>query len=163
MDPCPSEETTVSRSLRVPIVVSAAAALSLALAAPASADQAFHTERFPLTPVAGAPLKSGAVIDIHTEGPTVYALERYQLVGAEPGATYVVTLLVHGDAGCDELIIPVETATFTTNAAGNGHGQARFVPADVAGLPTGTYFIDWQVSEGGSVAYSTGCVPVALD
>lgn len=37
------------------------------------------------------------------------------------------------------------------------------MPADVAGLPTGTYFIDWQVSEGGSVAYSTGCVPVALD
>lgn len=94
---CQSEESTVSRSLRVPIVVSAAAALSLALAAPASADQAFHTERFPLTPVAGAPLKSGAVIDIHAEGPTVYALERYHLVGAEPGTTYLVTLLVHGD------------------------------------------------------------------
>lgn len=155
----------MSRSVRVPIVVSAAAALSLALAAPASADQAFHTQRFPLTPVAGAPLRSGAVIDIHAQGPTIYAQERYQLNGAEPGTRYQVTLKIYGTPACDALLFPVSTAAFSTNGVGNGQGQATFVPADVAGVTPGTYYIDWQLSrtQDGSLAYSTGCVPVVID
>ena len=38
------------------IVAVAALVTSLALAVPASADQAFHTQRIPLSAVAGAPL-----------------------------------------------------------------------------------------------------------
>ena len=146
------------------IVAVAALVASLALAVPASADQAFHTQRIPLSPVADAPLKSGAVIDIHTQGPTIYAQERYVLVGAEAETTYQVTLLVYSDPGCTALLFPIPTATMTTNAAGNAHGKATFYPQDVEGLARTTYYIDWQVSvQDGAVAYSTGCIPVVLD
>ena len=146
------------------IVAVAALVTSLAMAVPASADQAFHTQHIPLSAVADAPLKSGAVIDVHTEGPTVYAQERYVLVGVEPGTTYQVTLLVHTDPACTALLFPISTATMTTNAAGNAHGKATFFPQDVEGLPRTTYYIEWQVSvQGGAVVYSTGCIPVMLD
>src|ERR671910_2617661 len=99
------------------IVAVAALVTSLAMADPASADQAFHTQRIPLSPVADAPLQSGAVIDIHTQGPTIYAQERYVLVGAEAETTFQVTLLVYSDPGCTALLFPISTATMTTNAA----------------------------------------------
>ena len=152
-------------SLRVSGIVGVAALMtSMAMAAPAAADQAFHTERIPLSAVAGAPLTSGAVIDVHAQGPTIYAQERYVLVGAEPGITYQVTLLVYSDPACTALLFPLPTATMTTNAAGNAHGKATFYPQDVEGLPRTTFYIDWQVSvQGGAVAYSTGCTPVMLD
>jgi hypothetical protein len=146
------------------IVAVAALVTSLALAVPASADQAFHTQRIPLSAVAGAPLQSGAVIDIHTQGPTIYSQERYLLVGAEAGTTYQVTLLVYSDPGCTALLFSIPTATMTTNAAGNAQGKATFYPQDVQGLARTTYYVDWQVSvQGGGVAYRTGCVPVVLD
>jgi hypothetical protein len=105
------------------IVAVAALVTSLALAVPASADQAFHTQRIPLSPVADAPLKSGAVIDIHTQGPTIYAQERYVLIGAEVETTYQVTLLVYSDPGCAALLFPIPTATMTTNTAGTRTGR----------------------------------------
>ena len=37
----------------------------------ATADQAYHTEHLPLSPVADAPLKSGFVNNIHPHGPQV--------------------------------------------------------------------------------------------
>ena len=152
-------------SLRASGIVGVAALVtSMALAVPASADQAFHTQRIPLSAVADAPLKSGAVIDIHAQGPTIYAQERYVLVGAAPGTTYQVTLLVYSDPACAALLFPVPTVTLTTNAAGNAHGKATFYPQDVEGLPRTTYYIDWQISvHGGAVAYTTGCIPVVLD
>ena len=104
------------------------------------------------------------MIDIHTQGPTIYAQERYVLVGAEAETTYQVTLLVYSDPGCTALLFPIPTATMTTNAAGNAHGKATFYPQDVEGLARTTYYIDWQVSvQDGAVAYSTGCIPVVLD
>jgi hypothetical protein len=146
------------------IVTVAALVTSLALAVPASADPAFHTQRIPLSAVAGAPLQSGAVIDIHTQGPTIYSQERYVLVGAQADTTYQVTLLVYSDPGCTALLFPIPTATLTTNAAGNAHGKATFYPQDVQGLPRMTYYLVWQVSVlGGAVAYRTGCIPVPLD
>src|SRR5829696_8293886 len=146
------------------IVAVAALVTSMAMAAPASADQAFHSQRIPLSAVTGAPLKSGAVIDIHTEGPMIYAQERYVVVGAEPETTYQVTLLIYTDPACSALLFPIPTATMTTNAAGNTQGKATFYPQDVAGLPRTTYYIDWQIGvQGGAVAYTTGCTPVALD
>jgi hypothetical protein len=146
------------------IVAVAALVTSLAMAVPASADQAFHTQRIPLSPVADAPLQSGAVIDIHTQGPTIYAQERYLLVGAQAQTTYQVTLLVYSDPGCTALLFAIPTATMTTNAAGNAHGKATFSPQDVQGLARTTYYLVWQVSvQGGAVAYRTGCIPVRLD
>jgi hypothetical protein len=146
------------------IVAVAALVASLALAVPAAADPAFHTQRIPLSAVAGAPLQAGAVIDIHTQGPTIYAQERYVLVGAQADTTYQVTLLVYSDPGCTALLFSIPTATLTTNAAGNAHGKATFSPQDVQGLPRTTYYLVWQVSvQGGAVAYRTGCIPVVLD
>jgi hypothetical protein len=146
------------------IVAVATLVTSLALAVPAAADPAFHTQRIPLSAVADAPLQSGAVIDIHTQGPTIYAQERYLLVGAQVGTTYQVTLLVYSDPGCTALLFPVPMATMTTNAAGNAHGKATFSPQDVQGLPRTTYYLVWQVSvQGGGVAYRTGCIPAVLD
>jgi hypothetical protein len=152
-------------SLRVSGIVGVAALMtSIALTGPASADQAFHTQRIPLSAVSDAPLTSGSVIDVHAQGPTIYAQERYVLVGAEPETTYQVTLLVYSDPGCAALLFPVPTTTMTTNTAGNAHGKATFYPQDVEGLPRTTYYIDWQISvQGGAVAYSTGCIPVVLD
>ena len=152
-------------SLRASGIVGVAALVtSMAMAGPASADQAFHTQRIPLSAAADAPLKSGAVIDVHTQGPTIYAQERYVLVGAEPGTTYQVTLLVYTDPACSALLFPITTTTMTTNAAGNAQGTATFYPQDVEGLPRTTYYITWQISvQGGAVAYTTGCIPVMLD
>jgi len=146
------------------LVLMAASVTSIALSAPASADQAFHTLRLPLTAVADAPLASGAVIDVHAQGPTIYAQERYLLVGARAGTSYQVTLYVNSEPGCTSLLFPVPTATMTTNAAGNAEGKSTLPPEGVAGLPRTTYYLKWQVSTlGGPVAYTTECVPVILD
>jgi hypothetical protein len=146
------------------IIIGAVFVTSLLLVVPASADPAFHTQRFRLSPIADAPLTSGAVIDVHAQGPNIYAQERYVLVGAEAGTTYQVTLQIYADPACATLLFPVPTATMTTNAAGNAHGKATFTPQDVEGLPRVTYYIDWEISlQDGPVVYSTGCVPVVLD
>ena len=70
------------------------------VAGTATADQYFHTVHVDLTPIGGAPLKSGFVNDIHTNGATISAQERYQLVGAEPDTTYSVMLQIASDPNC---------------------------------------------------------------
>jgi hypothetical protein len=159
------QEIVMAASLRlVGTLAALVCASSLTVAAPAAADQAFHTERIPLSAVAGAPLASGTVIDVHTNGPAIYAQERYLLRGAEPATTYQVSLNVYNDPGCTALLFRVATATMTTNVAGNAEGKWTFHPADVAGLAPGTLYVVWQVSvEGGAVAYASDCIPVALD
>jgi len=159
------EEIAMPLSLRRSGIVAVAALVtSMGMAVPASADQAFHSQRIPLSAVTGAPLKSGAVIDIHAEGPMIYAQERYVVVGAEPETTYQVTLLIYTDPACSALLFPITTATMTTNAAGNAQGKATFYPQDVEGLPRTTYYLTWQISmQGGAVTYSTGCIPVMVD
>ena len=136
----------------------------LAAAAPALADATLHSQHLALTPTADAPLRSGFVQNIHANGPTVYALERYQLNGAVPDATFQVTLEVHVfDPDCSGPIgALIPTDTFTTNAAGNGLGSARFTPEDVAAFPTGTHGVDWVVTDG-THEYRTGCTAVTLD
>lgn len=154
--------------------VAATAATALAtvlgsslLAAPASADRTFHTTRYELIPVGGAPLRSGSVIDIHAEGPRVYAQERYHLSGALPTTDYQVVLRISGDTDCGatSLIAALETATLSTNKAGNGNGAVTFRPADAAELAAAQdeYGLEWQVLADDQVAYTTGCQIVALD
>jgi hypothetical protein len=50
-------------------------------------DAVYRSRHIALRPVGSAPLRSGFVENIHANGPTVYAMERYALVGAAPAAT----------------------------------------------------------------------------
>lgn len=146
------------------VVVLGTAALVLGSSPTAQADPAFHTTRYPLSSVADGSVH-GWVLDIHTQGPRIYAQERYRLQDVVPGQTYVMNLYAHSDPGCRTLVVAVPaTATMTANAAGNAHGAATFVPADVEPLPRTTYYLRWQVTDSsGGVAYETGCVAVTLD
>ena len=137
------------------------------LAAPASADRTFHTTRYELTAVAGAPLRSGFVIDIHAEGPRVYAQERYHLSGALPSTTYQIVLNIYraDDCRATTFIAALPTATLSTNKAGNANGSVTFRPADAADLAAAQdeYGLVWQVVTADEVVYTTGCQVVALD
>lgn len=149
------------RLICVPALLACGASALVVLATPATADPTFHTERVPVRPVADAPLRSGFVVDVHAEGPRIYAQERYLLSGASPGS-YQVVLQVDFQPGCDEPEASVATAELTTNAAGNAQGKWTFTPADAAGLPE-TVYIEWQFVQGGEAVYTTDCVRVGLD
>ena len=152
--------------MRAPALVAAATALvaMLILVPSAGADQAFHTQRIALSPVGNAPLRTGFVVDIHANGPQVNSLERYVLNGAAPDTAYHVQLLVFGNPSCTGGFVVVPTASFVTNTSGNGQGSFTFVPSDIPpNLHGTTIFIVWQVLTGGSVAYHTTCIPVAID
>ena len=56
------------------------------------------------------------------------------------------------------------TAVITTNAAGNGIGDAFFLPSSVpAVLRNATHSFIYTVSDSSGVHYSSGCVVVILD
>ena len=133
-------------------------------ALPAQADQDFHTTQYPLSSVVDGSAH-GWVIDIHAQGPRIYAQERYLLRDVGPGQTYVMNLYAYSDSDCGDLVVPVPgTATMTANIAGNARGGTTFTPAAVEGLPRTTYYLRWQVTDAtGAVAYQTACVAVALD
>jgi hypothetical protein len=130
-----------------------AAALLVLLAAPALADRVYHSQHIVLMSDTGATV--GFVENIHANGPTIYAQERYVLVGAEPG-TYTVTLTISSPA------LVLTSATFTTNAVGNGVGKVTFSPADADGLRGLTVQIVWTVSSV-SATYRTLPQTVVLD
>ncbi|WP_378541514.1 hypothetical protein [Nocardioides sp. GCM10028917] len=146
------------------VVALGTAALILGWSPTAHADQVFHTTQYPLSSVAGESTH-GWVIDVHTEGPRIYAQERYLLRDVDPGQTYVVNLYAYSDLDCGDIVVAVPgMATMTANASGNAHGAATFVPAAVEDLPRTTYYLRWQVTDGsGAAAYQTDCVAVALD
>lgn len=131
----------------------------------ASADGVYHSEHIALTPVGTQPLRTGFVENIHANGPVVFAMERYVLNGASPETTYQVALNIWvGNLTCTGAPTAVlETASFTTNVAGNGVGHARFSPADADGLHGLTIGIIWTLSIGTTVAYHTACTEVTLD
>lgn len=136
------------------------AALSATLAGTAHADKVFHTTTYPLIPVGGSSV-SGTVVDIHAQGPRIYAQERYRLVGATPGATYAMNLLAYSDSACSAFVLGAPaTATMTANVAGIAKGAHTFPPL---GLTPGTLYLRWQVTTAGAVVSQTDCVAVALD
>jgi hypothetical protein len=147
------------------LAVAAAGAVGASLVAqPAFADAAYHSSHIPLQSVSGAPLRSGFVENIHANGPVVFAHEIYVLNGASPNTTYQVALQVFPlDPTCSGASVAVPGATFTTNPAGNGHGDVVFTPADATGLRNGTHGVIWNVSDSSGVAYTTGCQVVTLD
>jgi hypothetical protein len=148
-----------------PLLAAAFAATAVAVAAPlAAADAVYHSQHIALNPTGGASLRSGFVENIHADGPQVYAHELYVLNGAEPDTTYQVTLLLYPfDPGCLSGAVAIPTASFQTNAAGDGIGQFVFHPADVPpALRGATHGIRWEVT-GGSSTYETACSNVTLD
>lgn len=148
---------------RTATVVLSSSALVALLAAPAAADRVYRTQKYAVTDAAGSVV--GFVVNVHTEGPVNYAVERYALKGAAAG-TYQVALRVHGDSGCTAPILsPFLTATLTTNRAGNAHGGAVFPTAEVAQIvrEPGTVYGTWTFTSAGGTTYATDCEPITLD
>lgn len=131
----------------------------------AAGDAVYHSQHIELHPVAGAPLRSGFVENIHVNGSEVYAHEVYVLNGAEAATSYQVTIqLFPFSPTCAGTPSPIPTAVLTTNGHGNGLAQFFFRPTDVPpALRGGTHGILWQLSNGGTVVYETDCSAVTLD
>jgi hypothetical protein len=145
--------------------IAAAAALLAALAPPAAADRIYHSQHLGLTPVGGAPLRSGFVENIRAEGPQIYAHEIFVLNGAAPKATYTVTrhFFVQAPACDGNFVLPSDVALLSTNRSGNARGDVVVRPAEVAGFQ-GTHGVIWTVrNDAGAVAYHTACTAVTLD
>ena len=145
----------------------AALALTMASVGTATADAIYHTERLALEPVAGA-AGSGFIVNIHPNGPEVFAAERYGLRGADKNATYTIWLIVDASQlACDfeGLAIPM-AAELSTNAAGNGTTPADFFFTP-EGIPTclrGESFpIHWEATLAGSLTHRTDSTTVTLD
>jgi hypothetical protein len=142
------------------------AAVAFGVVAPgAAADSVYRTEKLRLHTVGGAPLRSGFVMNIKANGPTIYAHEIYVLNGAVPGETYTVTNNFYFEdpdcVGTD--VFPTDTAVITTGPRGNARGDAFFVPADVEGLE-GVHGVIWTIRDSNDdVAYQTTCTEVTLD
>jgi hypothetical protein len=143
--------------------VLAAAALALTLAPAALGDAVYHSSHIALMPVGSSPLRSGFVENIHPNGPNVFAHEEYVLNGARPNTSYTVTIHVFAGPGCTNILFALNTASLTTNPAGNGTADTVFIPADIDGLANSTIYAYWTVSTGGSVAYTTACQTIHLD
>jgi len=142
------------------LVIAATAALSAAFVGTAAADRVYHTEHLELSGVGGAP-GGGMVVNIHPNGPSVYAHEIYTLRKAVPGTYQVVLNLFPTSLNCTGSSTPIPTATITTNATGNGQADVKFTPADAAALRGMTISIKWTVA--GPAMYVTTCTVVTLD
>lgn len=144
----------------------AAALLAVAIPSAASADSFQHSQHLDLVPVADAPLRTGFVENIHSQGPKNYAREAYVLNGATPDATFDVALLVHPfDPACQGPTgVVIETGSVHTNPAGNGQAGQTITPEDVTGFPRGTHGVVWSLSDtAGTPTYATACTAVTLD
>jgi hypothetical protein len=120
----------------------------------------YHTDRLELRGLAGAP-GGGMVVNIHPNGPGVFAHEIYTLSHAVPGEYQVFLNLFLTSRDCSGPTIALPTATLTTNASGNGRADAVFTPEDAAGLRDMTFSISWTVT--GPASYVTDCTVVVLD
>jgi hypothetical protein len=141
------------------------AVAALVSAQSAAADAVYHSEHMRLSPVGGAPLRTGFVQNIHPNGPNVYARERYVLNGALANQRYEVRLLVHlFDASCSSTPVPFRSTALDTNGAGNGSAQLLLRPEDVpTAVRNATHGVHWEVWRDGTLAYKTACTSVTLD
>jgi hypothetical protein len=142
------------------VAVACAALGQVVAAAPAGADATYHTARIPLSPVGGA-TGSGTVVNIHANGPNVFAHELYLLKHVVAGS-YTVTLhLFPTSQDCSGPGATLTGATLTTNDAGNGVGSHVFTPADATGLRGLTFSVFWTAD--GPAGYRTACSVITLD
>lgn len=147
-------------------LISAGLAAGLLLSVPGvvRADAVYHTERLTLNAVGGA-AGTGMVVNVHPNGPNRYAIETYQLRGADPNVTYQVSLHLYvGAADCSGTpAASLATAQIQTNGAGNGTGQLVLAPEDVAALRGMRFPINWTVTQAGTKTHETRCTIVTLD
>jgi hypothetical protein len=146
--------------MRQILVLAATAVFAAAFAGTAAADRVYHSEHLELSGVGGAP-GGGMVVNIHPNGPNVYAHEIYTLRGAVPGSYQVSLNVFPTSLDCTGSSITIPTATINTNASGNGRADVKFTPADVAALRGMTISISWMVA--GPATYVTTCTVVTLD
>jgi hypothetical protein len=142
------------------LVLVATAVLAAAFVGTAAADRVYHTERLELSGVGGAP-GGGMVVNIHPNGPNVYAHEIYTLRQAVPGTYQVFLNVFPTSQNCTGQTAALPTATITTNAIGNGWADVKFTPEDVGALRGMTFSISWSVV--GPATYVTACTVVSLD
>jgi len=141
-------------------VVLVAAVLAAALAGAASADSVYHTERLALHGLSAAQ-GGGMVVNVHANGPVLYAHEIYVLNGAVPGSYQVTLNIFPGSLSCTGGSVAIPTAMLDTNAHGNGRSDVKFTPADAAGLRGLTVSAYWTVV--GPATYATDCTVITLD
>jgi hypothetical protein len=157
----------------------------LSAGSPATADQEFHTVRLPLQStgaVGHPPLRSGHVIDIHSDGDATAGHELYMVNGAAPNTPYsvVLDLNLSGCGGPGPMLPFANGVVVTTDAHGSGTGSV-FLSQDQLSLVVGlTLGISWRlvvnpqiviepttglpIAIGGVTAYTTGaCIPVFID
>jgi hypothetical protein len=140
------------------------AAMAVAAATPALADRAYPSQHIPLASVDGEQIDTEFVENIHVNGPQIFALERYVLVGASPTTEYQVTIKIYGDPGATMSLGALPTVAFGTNAVGNGVGRFTLPLSGVdQGLHGLTLHLVWELSVGGAVAYHSPISMVVLD
>jgi hypothetical protein len=147
-------------NMRHILVLAATAVLAAAFVGTAAADRVYHTERLQLSGLAGAP-GGGMVVNIHPNGPNVYAHEIYTLRQAVPGTYQVFLNVFPMSLNCTGPTTAIPTAALTTNAIGNGRADVKFTPGDVAALRGMTFSISWTVA--GPATYVSACTVVTLD
>ena len=135
-------------------------AVAAIFAGTATADRVYHTERLELNGVGGAP-GGGMVVNIHANGPNVYAHEIYVLRHAVPGTYQVRLTLFPTSSDCTGPSAVIPTAMLSTNARGNGRADVKFTPGDVGELRGTTVSIFWSLT--GPATYVTDCTVVTLD
>src|SRR5687768_15340286 len=96
------------------VVVIATAILAGSLVEAAAADRVYHTERLELSGIGGAP-GGGMVVNVHPNGPNVYAHEIYTLRDAVPGSYQVFLNLFPTSLDCSGATVALPTATIVTN------------------------------------------------
>jgi hypothetical protein len=151
--------------MRLCLLIVSAATVAALLPAVAGADRVYHSEHLRLTPMNGAPLRSGFVENIKAEGPRIYAHEIFHLNGARARATYTVTRnFFFLDPACSgQLVFLSDVATLRTNLSGNARGAVFVRPSEVEGFE-GVHGVRWTVQDSsGAVAYQTRCTAVTLD
>jgi hypothetical protein len=131
-----------------------------AVAGTAAADAVYQSERLDLTGIAGAP-GGGMVVNVHANGPLVYAHEIYTLRHAVPGTYQVILNVFPTSLDCTGLALAFPTATLETNGRGNGRADVKFTPEDVTGFRGMTFSLSWTVT--GPATYVTDCTVVVLD
>jgi hypothetical protein len=142
--------------------------LLAAMVSVAAADGVYHSEHIEFHPVGDQPLRSGFVENIHTNGPQLYALERYVLNGASPNTEFYIKPLIYlANAGCTDGLIPFPVeSSISTNHVGNGTALVTLLPEAAAGLGGLTVNVRWQLlvdAADGPVAYETECAVITLD
>jgi hypothetical protein len=136
------------------LMVGAAAALALAI--PAAAEQGTQGWLLPLSGQGTGRVIISPTAQEHGE---FYAQGEVEVEGVPADTTMTVMRALFADGSCSTITkswAPVAPGSFTTSAGGAGH--MHFV-RDTANLSGTTFYVEFQVSGGGTVL-QTDCIAV---